>query len=391
MADHFSGPRILFDPASDVADVFAFPSPDRPGCLVLVLDVFPAAAPTALFSDAITYRFRVRPVAPAADRAAFTFGDTEYGLDFTFATPGRLPGGDDPLQIGTCTTSTGEEVLFLVGGDKPTEAEGLRIFAGPRLDPFFIDLAGVLAADATRKLAFGPGADNVLEGMNVLSIVVEVDPEVVFGLDCGPLLGVVGETVTSGGRPVRLERMGRPEIKNVVLASRSHDLVNRDLEIRDLYNEEDAFSLRPDYVEAYRARFNANLAFFDRLDGELVWPPDDRGTHPLTELLLADFLVVDISKPFAEDSCFEIEAALLAGRPHTTCGGRAPNDDIVDTLYTLLVGGVDGPRISDGVDGATQPATHDFPYLVAPNPNPPDLMTVMTALLAPPEPEAEAA
>ncbi|MET9793391.1 DUF4331 family protein [Streptomyces canus] len=390
MADHFSGPRILFDPASDVADVFAFPSPDRPGCLVLVLDVFPAAAPAALFSDAITYRFRVRPVAPAADRVAFTVGDTEYGLDFTFATPGQVPGSDEPVQIGTCTTPSGEQILFQVGSDTPAEAEGLRIFAGPRLDPFFIDLAGVLAADATQKLAFRPGADNVLEGMNVLSIVVEVDPEVVFGLDCGPLLGVVGETVTSGGRPVRLERMGRPEIKNVVLASKSYDPVNSDLEIRDLYNEEDAFALRPDYVEAYRARFNANLAFFDRLDGELVWPPDDHGTHPLTELLLADFLVVDISKPFAEDSCFEIETALLAGRPHTTCGGRAPNDDIVDTLYTLLVGGVDGPRISDGVDQATRPATRDFPYLVAPNPNPPDLMTVMTAL-APPEPEVEAA
>lgn len=345
MADHFSGPRILFDPASDVADVFAFPSPDRPGYLVLVLDVFPAA-PTALFSDAITYRFRARPVAPAAERAEFAVGDTE--------------------------------------------AEGLRIFTGPRLDPFFIDLAGVLAADATQKLAFRPGADNVLEGM-VLSIVVEVDPEVAFGLDCGPLLGVVGQTVTSGGRPVRLERMGRPEIKNVVLASKSYDPVNSDLEIRDLYNEEDAFAVRPDYAGAYRARFDANLAFFDRLDGELVWPPDDQGTHPLTELLLADFLVVDASKPFAEDSCFEIETALLAGRPHATCGGRAPNDDIVDTLYTLLVGGVDGPRISDGVDQATRPATHDFPYLVAPNPNPPDLMTVMTALLAPPEPEVEAA
>ncbi|WP_406497760.1 DUF4331 domain-containing protein [Streptomyces sp. NBC_01604] len=201
----------------------------------------------------------------------------------------------------------------------------------------------------------------------------------------------MGETVTSGGRPVRLERMGRPEIKNVVLASKTFDPVNSDIEIRDLYNEEDGFAVRQDYAGAYRARFNANLAFFDRLDGETVWPPDDQGAHPLTELLLADFLVVDISKPFSEDSCFEIETALLAGRDHTTCGGRAPNDDIVDTLYTLLVNGVDGPRISDGVDRATQPATHRFPYLVAPNANPPDLMTVFAALSAPPEPQRDAA
>jgi hypothetical protein len=261
----------------------------------------------------------------------------------------------------------------------------VRVFAGPRLDPFFINLAGVLAANATEKLAFGPGARNSLEGMNVLSIVVEIDPEAVFGPDRGPLLAVVGETVTSGGRPVRLERMGRPEIKNVVLSSKKFDPVNSDLEIRDLYNEEDAFAVRPDYAGAYRARFNANLAFFDRLAGPTAWPLDDQDVHPLTELLLADFLVVDISKPFREDGCFEIETALLADREHTTCGGRAPNDDIVDTMYTLLVGGVDGSRISDGVDRATQPATHSFPYLVAPNLNPPDLMTVLAALSAPPE------
>ncbi|MDN3027465.1 hypothetical protein [Streptomyces sp. S.PB5] len=130
----------------------------------------------------------------------------------------------------------------------------------------------------------------------------------------------MGETVTSGGRPVHLERMGRPEVKNVVLASKGYDLVNSDLEIRDLYNEEDAFAPRPDYAEAYRARFNANLAFFDCLDGELLRPPDDQGTHPLTELLLADFLVVDISKPFA---------GTAASRSRPRCSPDAPTQPAV--------------------------------------------------------------
>ena len=185
----------------------------------------------------------------------------------------------------------------------------------------------------------------------MLSIVVELDVATVLGPDAGPLLAVVGETVTSG-HPVRLERMGRPEIKNFILQDKQFDPVNRDLEIRDLYNAEDAFDLGRDYLGAYRARLNANLAFFDRLDGRTDWPPDDQGVHPLTELLLADFLVVDTSKPFADGSFLEIERAVLAGRPHTTCGGRSLDDDIVDILYTLLVGGLDGPRISDGVDQA---------------------------------------
>ncbi len=64
---------------------------------------------------------------------------------------------------------------------------------------------------------------------------------------------------------------------------------------------------------------------------------------------------------------------MLAGRAHATCGGRPLNDDIVDKLFTLMVGGVDGPRISDGVDQATRPATRSFPYLASPNPEPPQL------------------
>lgn len=385
MADHFSGPRILFDPTSDLTDVYVFPSPENPDRLVLVLDVFPAAAPAALFSDAISYRFRLRPVTAAGTGAAagFAVGEKEYVFDFTFDSPTVEAGGDAPVQIGTCTTPSGEHVSFRVGAQMPTESGGLRIFAGPRLDPFFINLVDVLAADATEKLAFRDDARNILEGMNVLSIVLEFDAAALVGAD-GPLLAVVAETVTRGGRPVRLERMGRPEIKNVILSSKKFDRVNSDLEIRDLYNEEDAFAVRADYAGAYRARFDANLAFFDRLAGESAWPLDEHGTHPLTELLLADYLVVDISKPFAEESCFEIETALLAGREHQTCGGRSLNDDIVDTLYTLLVGGVDGPRISDGVDHATKPATGEFPYLVTPNPNPPDVMTLIAAL-APPE------
>ena len=35
-------------------------------------------------------------------------------------------------------------------------------------------------------------------------------------------------------------------------------------------------------------------------------------------------MVVDVSKPYAEDSYFEIERALLKGASHETCGGRRP-------------------------------------------------------------------
>jgi hypothetical protein len=388
MADHFSGPRALADPASDITDVFTFPSPERSGHLVLVLDVFPSAAPTALFSDALCYRFRLRPVtATTADgRPAFAAGEDEYAFDVTFSV--SSPDGGAVVQAGTCTTPGGAEIPFRVGVERPSEAQGVRIFAGPRLDPFFLDLATERATHTLERLSFRPNGVNTVQGANVLSIVLELDTATVLGPDTGPLLGVVGETVTAGGHPVRLERMGRPEIKNFLLQDKKFDPVNSDLEIRDIYNDEDAFNLSQTYRGAYRARLNANLPFFDRLDGSTSWPPDDQGVHPLTDLLLADFLVVDTSKPFSDGGFLEIERALLAGRPHTTRGGRSPDDDIVDVLYTLLVGGLDGPRISDGVDRPTQPATRSFPYLNPPNPDPPDLRAVLLAVASAPPKEA---
>ena len=187
------------------------------------------------------------------------------------------------------------------------------------------------------------------------------------------LVGVVAETLTRGKLNVRIERVGRPEVKNLMLAPKQFDPVNRDLEIRDLYNMEDVFQLAEGYVGAYRARLNANLAFWDGLDGKIDWPMNGNGIHPLTELVLADYLVVDVTKPYADQgSFFEIERATREGRAHETCGGRAPNDDVMDTIFTLLVNAGNGPVIRDGVDRATTPASHAFPYLAPPNPKPPE-------------------
>ncbi|HEX5691077.1 MAG TPA: DUF4331 family protein, partial [Roseiflexaceae bacterium] len=276
---------------------------------------------------------------------------------------------------------TGERISFRVG-DAGAQTESLRVFAGLRLDPFFVDLIGLQATEKLRRLAFKPEGANILAGQNVMSIVVEVATASLFGAAGGSLFAVVGETTTIGAHPIRLERFGRPEIKNVVMSSKAFDQVNHDLEIRDLYNQEDAFQLSKEYVRAYRARLNANLAFYDSLDAKTDWPLDAQGNHPLTDLLLADYLVVDVAKPFADESCYEIEAALLGGRTPTTCGGRSLDDDIIDSLLTLLVNGDNGPRVRDGVDAPTQPASRRFPYLRDPNPTPPDLRARLAAQAA---------
>ena len=68
MTDHFSGPRAIAGPEGDICDLFAFPSPERPGRLVLAMNILPNASPSALFSDAIVCRFRLRPLSIAGAR-----------------------------------------------------------------------------------------------------------------------------------------------------------------------------------------------------------------------------------------------------------------------------------------------------------------------------------
>jgi Domain of unknown function (DUF4331) len=224
-----------------------------------------------------------------------------------------------------------------------------------------------------RKLVFSPVGSFLTFRQNVLSMVVEIEVASLLKSGHGPLIAVVGETVRPGSIPIRLERFGRPEIKNVTMLPQGFDPLNRGIDLRDLYNQEDAFHLGQAYLGAYRSRINANLGFYDGLDGKTDWPLDTHGNHPLTDLLMADFMVVDVSKPFTETSYFEIERALLKGEPHRTGGGRPLNEDSVDHFLTILVNNGNGPPISDGVDQATVPASRAFPYLAPPEMHPPSL------------------
>src|SRR4051794_19770972 len=373
MSDHISGPRALADPVADITDVYAFPSPEGPGRLVLVMNTLPFASPSALFSDGLVYRFRLRPVVrptSASSPGLTAVAGDELILDTVFAPQPGGPGTAPVEQEGRCTTPAGESVTFTVNDIEGGSGHGLRVFAGVRWDPFIMDAPAALKTIATGRLSFTDPGSIYLDGKNVLSLVLEVDSALLPG---GQLVGVVAETLTRGAFNVRIERVGRPEVKNMMLAPKQFDPVNRDLEIRDLYNMEDAFGLADGYLGAYRARLDANLAFWDGLDGNADWALGEGGTHPLTELVLADYLVVDVTKPYVEQGSYlEIELAALRGDAHRTCGGRTLNDDVMDTIFTQLVNAGNGPVIRDGVDRSTRPGTRTFPYLAEPNPDPPE-------------------
>ena len=171
--------------------------------------------------------------------------------------------------------------------------------------------------------------------------------------------------VTRRGKPIRLERLGRPEIKNVLMANPTRDPRTKGIELRDLYNREDAFALSG-YRPLYESRLDANLAFFDALDGGL--PGRSCGlASPSARPVHRDFLILDLAHAFAPGGFLEIERALIEDRPHRSAGGRWLDDDILDELLTLIVNGGQGERFGDGVDAPTKPAEPYFPYVREPN------------------------
>src|SRR5438874_9862431 len=153
MSDHISGPRALAEPIADITDVYAFPSPERPGHLVLVQNTLPFAQPSALFSEGLVYRFRLRPLAAkaATDPAPFAVGEDEFVVDCVFSDPAGADGARG--QQGTCSTPNEETLSIRVNDEEGGSGHGVRAFAGLRWDPFIMDAPATLKTIATGALA----------------------------------------------------------------------------------------------------------------------------------------------------------------------------------------------------------------------------------------------
>jgi hypothetical protein len=287
----------------------------------------------------------------------------EYAIDVTFD---DVP-NETSVQKGHVVTSDGCKVSFVLG--KQAEQDGVRVFAGLVSDPFFMDVEATLRTDFSGAVSFTKPGNNSVQSRDVLAIVVEVPIAPIIQCFGGiTLVGAIAEDiVTRRGKPIRIERFGRAEIKNVMLLNPTRDPRTKDIELRDLYNREDAFAVSKEYSSLYESRLDANLAFWDGLDGSTAWPLQPDGRHPLRDLLIGDFQILDLARAFAPGNYLEIERSIAADRPHETAGGRWLDDDIVDEMLTWFVNGGRGDRFSDGVDAPTKPARLAFPYVREPN------------------------
>lgn len=188
-SDHQDTPLVELNPRMDMTDVYAFPG-SAPGRIVLVMNtsgfLTPAESPTATFDPNILYQFKVDNDGDAVEDRVIQVSFTGTGANQQVVVHGPAA----PVVVGPMMNVVDKDAPVLRGDlNIPFgSASGIQAFAGPRDDPFFIDLEAAFCILPDRRPASGPLAGscalpqpgfrspgvNYTAGYNVLSIVIEL-------------------------------------------------------------------------------------------------------------------------------------------------------------------------------------------------------------------------
>lgn len=187
-ADHIDAPAVTgtgnVSLGTDITDVYAFQSPADNSKMVFVMNtqglLSPSASMTASFPSNVMYEFNIDNTGDKIEDLVIQCLVQNGKL--------RVYGPVAPGTTGTTSTvrtsgPSTEATVTAYGAGSPivgTNANGIKVFAGPRDDPFFFDLSRFKEIVAGTQGSFrNPGVD-AFAGTNVMSIVVEV-PKTLLG------------------------------------------------------------------------------------------------------------------------------------------------------------------------------------------------------------------
>ena len=191
-SDHQDTPEVELNPKMDMTDVYAFPG-SAPGRLVLVMNsrAFLTPGDDATFDPDLLYQFKIDNNGDAKE---------DKVIQVTFHGDGtnqqvEVRGPVDPPVVGAMMNQVADQSPTVSGPLSTalgSAATNVQAFAGPRDDPFFLDLEAAFCTLPDRRPVGGalsgpcalpanpqggffrdPGV-NYLVGYNVLSIVVEL-------------------------------------------------------------------------------------------------------------------------------------------------------------------------------------------------------------------------
>lgn len=396
-SSHREAPAIAEDQFADNTDVYTFISPENPDNLVIVANyvplLFPASGPNFYkFSDNVAYDLHIDNDGDAKDDllVRYLFKTTiQNGNTFLYNT-NTVASLDDPdLNVRQTydvilidKDSDRQDVLVAnvpvapwYVGDRTfpsgtyegvalqaiASAEGARFFAGPRDEPFFVDLH---VFDL-----LGVGGAPTTDGVNVMSLVTEMPiARLAYGgrrpgaraPDRQKVLGVHAtasrqrtrllrrdSAERNRGAWVQVSRLAVPLVNEVVIPIKDKDKFNRSRPQNDVDNF-GSYILFPELNGLLTAVLGlpcAPIPQAGRTDIVAILGPNK--TQP------ADLQRINVTagQTFA-DSAFP--------------NGRWLEDDVFDTLASLICSGDLSVAVSDNVNANDLPFTQTFPFLASP-------------------------
>ena len=441
-ASHREAPLISLDPAADITDFFMFRSYEagNPDKVVLVMNVIPGEEPSSgpnyfLFDPNVRYAFNIdNDMDGVADDVAVEvqFSTEIRGIVDQFNLFLGYVGGADGLPPITALDGPGSEglglrqhytVTMVRKGERKVLGSGLiavpsrvgprtmpsydalaaqgiydlgggvRVFAGQREDPFYIDLGAIFdtlnlrrtppvetaAEDANDNV--NPFGTDMLSGFNVNTIAIEL-PSTMLTKDGGTKLGAYASTSRrkervlrepkgepkdvdlqrTSGPWIQVQRLANPLINEAVIGTEDKDEWNaRDPEQESRFLD---YYLNPRLALAMQLVFGVPAATSNRTDLRDLLLKYQAGDERLSELLRIDLSVPPT--PFAAQR----RMGPLAGPadPAAWPNGRRPKDDVTD-IAIRVVGGPNyiAARASDGVNANDATLSDHFPFLASPH------------------------
>ena len=180
-ADHIDAPAVTGSSstslATDITDIYAFQSPADNTKMVLVCNVkglmSPASTGAATFGSNVLYEMNIDNT-----------GDNVEDLVIQFLVQNGKVRAYGPNPVGTAGLSSTiksangyaavDVTPYGAAPNVGTGTNGVKIFAGPRDDPFFFDLGRYKEIIAGTQTMFRPVGIDAFAGTNVLSLVAEV-------------------------------------------------------------------------------------------------------------------------------------------------------------------------------------------------------------------------
>jgi hypothetical protein len=431
-ASHREAPLISLDPTADITDFFMFRdyAPGQQDKVALIMDVIPGEEPSSgpnywNFDPNVLYKFSVDNDGDGkADDVELEFRfktEPVRGIARQFTLPLSYVGGAGGLPAITALDGPGSEGLglrqrysvTLVHGRQRTSVasgliavpsnvgprtmpdyaslaaqgtynlgNGIKIFAGQRQDPFYIDLGGVFdtlnlrrtppietqAEDANDNV--NPFGTDMLSGFNVHSIAIELPASMLTGDTGATKIGAYASTSrphvavdgTGHGGFRQVQRLANPLVNETIIGTVDKDRWNS-LEPEQESRFEDYY-LNPRLALAMELVFGVPAAKTNRTDLRDLLLKYQPGDTRLSELLRLNLMTPPT--PFADQKRMTVLADTPdpAGWPN----GRRPKDDVTD-IAILVDGGPNNiaARAADGVNTDDAALSGSFPFLATPS------------------------